>query len=285
MNNKLETSVVPFKHGEIEIVNDDPWVSRSLKLLGEFSESELVCIRKILNIITPNEDSVVIEAGAYIGDLTIPLSRVVKKIYAFEPQPQIRGILERNLERNHIKNVEVMPYALGPFNETVSFDSRSGLDSPGSTEMRSDNQGEIQVEMRTIDSLGLEPSFLKLDMEGCELGAIVGAQETLKKYNPVMFVEQDTVVNEGNSTWDEICRALGYWFYWRCALPLWNITNFNHCVQNPFGVVCSLMGMLLPLYGQYGKAMFNAIQFLNRKDKDFFDPASVKDMRIYAAKV
>jgi FkbM family methyltransferase len=49
---------------------------------------------------------------------------------------------------------------------------------------------EGSVEMVTIDSMHLkELDFLKLDLEGAEYLALKGAEETLRRCRPVVFVE------------------------------------------------------------------------------------------------
>lgn len=48
---------------------------------------------------------------------------------------------------------------------------------------------EFQVEQIPLDSLNLNPKFIKLDIEGGELAAIEGMSETLKRSHPKLLIE------------------------------------------------------------------------------------------------
>src|SRR3954453_21818422 len=61
-------------------------------------------------------DAVIIEAGAHRGEDTLQFSYLWPKghIHAFEPIPEPRAILERNVAKR--RNVTVYPYGLGATN-------------------------------------------------------------------------------------------------------------------------------------------------------------------------
>ena len=43
--------------------------------------------------------------------------------------------------------------------------------------------------MRTLDSLSLQPDVVKIDIEGSEVGVLVGGRDTLECYRPVVMIE------------------------------------------------------------------------------------------------
>lgn len=74
----------PCRYGEMAFHHTDKWIGRSLDLYGEWSEGEVELFR---NVVKPGD--VVIEAGANVGALTIPLAKIVGdtgRVHAFEPQ-------------------------------------------------------------------------------------------------------------------------------------------------------------------------------------------------------
>ena len=55
---------------------------------------------------------------------------------------------------------------------------------------------EVEVERRRLDELELTPAFVKIDVEGAELGVVRGLWETLAAHRPVMMVERSDSVGE-----------------------------------------------------------------------------------------
>jgi FkbM family methyltransferase len=49
---------------------------------------------------------------------------------------------------------------------------------------------EVAVELRRIDDLELEPSFVKIDVEGAELGVLRGMRETIARSHPALMIER-----------------------------------------------------------------------------------------------
>src|SRR6478736_1478467 len=91
----------------IAIVDGDEcickWVEDSGRL--DHDTSLLPIILKYIN-----SDSVVIDAGAFIGDHTISYARKAKKVYTFEPNKNNFKCLEYNM--SHFLNVELLNMGL-----------------------------------------------------------------------------------------------------------------------------------------------------------------------------
>ena len=81
-------------------------------------------------------------------------------------------------------------------------------DSTSSTRVgKIKNRGHVSVKIRTLDSYNLKNvTFIKYDIEGYELRAIKGSEQTIKKYNPVIVVEQ----NKGNLDSVNLLKSWGY---------------------------------------------------------------------------
>lgn len=245
----IPTTLVQTRYGPMYVIDSDPWVSRSLQVLGEYSEREMDLVRSVFPLIKSLRPRFeVVDGGAYIGDMTIPLSRLADHVHAFEPQPEVREILEANLALNGITNVTVYPYALGHENKSLTFNS-SGRSDPlsyGSQQMDLDAGPGIPVEMRTLDSLGIQAGFIKLDIEGFEYFALWGAKELLARDRPVLFLERDTVVIAGAPPIAEYLQRFGYVGYNLNCL-MWNADNFNQTTEDIFYNVASLMTLGVPL--------------------------------------
>jgi FkbM family methyltransferase len=246
----MTTHDIETRHGKMRVFAEDLWVSRSLLELGEYSEDEYLFLREIIQTLSSRGGPIeMVEAGAYIGDLTIPLARIVKHLYAFEPQEEVREVLEYNLEVNRIKNVTVYPYALGAETGTTYYNVATG-ENAGGTLMeatgcpRKDGERK-EVQVVTLDSLNLSPSLIKADIEGMEKDLIMGGLQTLRSTRCPLFVEFDAVVFENTPPLYEILNNLGYTVFAH-FFPFWRELNWKKAKINPFGSVVSKMFYAIP---------------------------------------
>ena len=78
-------------------------------------------------------------------------------------------------------------------------------DSVGEMEVHSDNvmmssegKGEFSetVKFVTLDSLNLQPDFLKIDVEGYEMNVLKGALDTLRRCRPKLIIETHSSTSE-----------------------------------------------------------------------------------------
>ncbi len=124
----------------------------------------------------------VIDAGANKGVISVFAARMHPDavIYAFEPSPETFKRLRQNT--GNFPNIKIFNAALGGANGTVSFVTTN--------EPESDHigDGDISIEIKTIDSLGIPVDFIKIDTEGWEAAVLNGAKETIKKYRPTIVM-------------------------------------------------------------------------------------------------
>ena len=124
-----------------------------------------------------------VDGGGYVGDTATEIIKNYpdfEKIYLFEPIKQHLDIAKRELA--HLEKINFLQLGLSnkkatlEFNEEKSFSSIYG-------------KGNLKIEVDTIDNIIKEKvDFIKLDIEGAEQDALLGAQETIKKYHPVLAV-------------------------------------------------------------------------------------------------
>ena len=229
------------RHGTLSYFADDMYVGKSLKLYGDYSEDEVSMFKKLLR-----PDDVCIEVGANIGALTIPMARLCKRVLAFEPQPDNYRLLCKNLDENEIYNVSAIPLAVGSAACEAKIATLEGLGCAnyGCFEIGS---GDITVRMTTLD-LALQTSdekirFIKLDCEGSELEVLKGAERTLKRCNPILYVENDRE--------DKSAQLVGWLIdhgnrcFWH-KVPMFYEGNFNSEKTNVFGIIHSHMMICIP---------------------------------------
>lgn len=83
------------------------WDLKPKKRMGQNFLADPSTARTIITRAGLTSDDVVLEIGAGLGALTIPLAKVVKKVYAVEKDSQLIELLRTELLANQISNCEI----------------------------------------------------------------------------------------------------------------------------------------------------------------------------------
>jgi 16S rRNA (adenine1518-N6/adenine1519-N6)-dimethyltransferase len=84
------------------------WDLRPKKRMGQNFLADPSTARTIISRANLAPDDVVLEIGAGLGALTVPLARAVKKVYAVEKDSQLIELLKTELLANRISNCEII---------------------------------------------------------------------------------------------------------------------------------------------------------------------------------
>lgn len=127
---------------------------------------------------------VFIDGGAYEGETTqLFCNRFpnYKRVYLFEPNELSIDLARQHL--NEYPNIYFYKYALGAKHEILYFDSESGPASKISSD------GKTKVEVVPLDNIIDEyVDYIKLDIEGYEVKALIGAEKIISKFRPMIAV-------------------------------------------------------------------------------------------------
>ncbi len=234
----LKTTLTRF--GKMAYFAGDYYIGRSLELYGEYSWGEVELVRKLAK-----PDWTIINGGANIGALTVPIAKLVKdgKVYAFEPQPEIYQVLKRNVRRH--KNVIASDYALWSSPGETKMRMLGELDHPNiGALIINDDGGSHTARTTSLDVWlqGEKVDLIFLDIEGCEVKALEGAKETIKRYRPVLYVEDHPDYNSGISAF---VHSLNYLTYAHQPL-LFSPHNWKGYPESFFGNVASFNTLCIP---------------------------------------
>ncbi len=154
-----------------------------------------VCLEHI------KEGDTVIDAGAWIGGHTMSYSKkvgVTGKVHAFEPNPSAFECLKRNTEQFE-SYVTCDQVALGDKLKSVVLLTDKGWYDSGYIVECLDAPSYIM--MSPLDDYNIAPNFIKIDVEGCELKVLKGAEKTIEKHKPVMCIEvnKPALERQGNT--------------------------------------------------------------------------------------
>lgn len=206
MNRPRYKIVSSTRQGTFIVNRHDLGVGWQLARNGAYDPDEMFMLQSLVTCLA-RDDLVVLDIGANIGVHAVCLAEMVGprgRVHSFEAQRIIFNMLAGNVALNSLENVFCHHAAVGAAPgklEIPQFDYGRPL-SFGSVEF-----GERQVEpigqdrrhapdaaefvrVVTVDGLDLPVVHLmKIDVEGMELDVIEGATETIRRDQPVLFVE------------------------------------------------------------------------------------------------
>jgi FkbM family methyltransferase len=149
---------------------------------------------------------VCLDIGANVGEWARPLAKRFDHVICFEPNPNFRNCFKKNITES---NVTLYPYGLS----THAHTAEQGTNHTHLNYVVGDTKPrEGDIECRSLDSFDLhDVDYIKIDVDGFEIPVLQGAQETLKRNNPVINIEmkerkRPKIVKECR----EILRNLGY---------------------------------------------------------------------------
>jgi FkbM family methyltransferase len=189
----------------------------SLNLKNEPYEPVEIALIKFL--LKPTD--IALDVGAHVGYFTVLMAPLCKRVYAYEPEPYNYALLKKNVEKKNTDNVLIYDYAVTNYftrdgDDTIPLyrcNTNSGMHRVYAS--KHCNDLAIQVDSVRLDDLPImEPNFIKMDIEGSELGALKGMQNRLTNSKPTIIMEfhPPSIEEYGASPKEEydFLKTLGY---------------------------------------------------------------------------
>ena len=229
-----------FKYGRILRYTQDAYIGDSLGLYGEYALNEMALLQQLIK---PNDT--VIEVGANIGSLTIPIAQICKegsgRVYAFEPQRITFQMLCGNVVLNNLFNVWTFNQGGGskPGKIKISDGLYKGENKDpdyisgnnGNFQLKN-NPGEYEIDIITLDGLNLKCcDLIKIDAEGMEPEILDGAWNLIKQSKPIISMEGN--YTDGGKIAVKKLQSMGYTVY-LAHLNLFGKANYFETKRNIF---------------------------------------------------
>ena len=166
--------------------NNSNWLSYGLFTDPEKSYEPHV--QRVLKALIRPEDTVV-DVGANIGLHTLLMSRLAKRVIAFEPNTQILPLLRRTVAE--LPNVELHECAVCDYSGTLKFFLSPDHCMSSIHQVR---QGAVEVSVpctRLPDVLPNSVDLMKIDAEGAEDSIFRGAQPILDRDSAPILIYED----------------------------------------------------------------------------------------------
>ena len=187
------------------------------------------------------KNAVCIDVGANYAYVTHRLATLAPlgKVYAYEPIPFAFQASSRIASHFKLTNVELFQLAVGNENNEVTFRvpmDKAGPASVGLSHIASRNNDlpgreryyefkeeelidckQVRLDDHLLPRLS-RLDFVKIDVEGAELYCLQGMEATLRRFEPVLYVEIYPFYSQGFGISNEQIRsffdALGYRFFY-----------------------------------------------------------------------
>ena len=136
------------------------------------------------------------DVGCRQGEFSTHLEDDFQKIFCFDFRDKTREFAR------HVKDMSKFQYTV------VGIGDSERTTHTSSTRVgRIKERGTVEVQIRTLDSFKIvDVGFIKYDVEGFETKALIGSMDTIKRYWPVVIVEQ----NRGNHDAVNLLKSIGY---------------------------------------------------------------------------
>jgi len=190
---KIGPHILQTNHGFLMKIDPskDAGVELSLFQTGTYEKGTLYFIASCLN-----RGDCFIDIGANIGLMSIFASQCVGnsgKILAFEAHPETHELLQKNIQLNHIENIDTFNFALGnePGKATI-YDNWNVNRGGASLVIHSENSTGFEVDVKTLDEViqnDFQPKMIKIDVEGFEFQVLKGAAKTIENAKPILIIE------------------------------------------------------------------------------------------------
>ena len=149
----------------------------------------------------------VVDGGANVGFFTLLMSRLVGEtgtVLAFEPDKRNLAKLRHNLSINDIRNCRVFEEALYSYGGVLYFNE---VEDNGESHISNNKESAVPVRTMALNELHpMNINFIKLDIEGSEFDALMGAEKILA-YKPNVIVEFNSEHLAGRKVTEAQIRA------------------------------------------------------------------------------
>lgn len=207
------------KYGLITLYKNEVYIGRDFRQNRYWDEDTLLMLRRYID---PTRN--ILEIGGHCGTSSIVYSSFINsenKIYVYEPQRNLYDLLIKNIYQNTLQT-KIIPSNYGVFcfqgngkMNNIDLDGGGGVVSKRYAEENHLNcnfggiglgcDGE-DVNLTTIDNMNLDDiGYIHCDAQGCENFIFSKGIETITKFRPVIFYEDNQ--HNDTSLYDNVCKS------------------------------------------------------------------------------
>jgi FkbM family methyltransferase len=198
-------ALINSDYGPIIININDSIIGKHISQIGYWAKEDIELIKQLVDFLLTKKESITFyDVGANIGTHALAIGKTYGekvKVRAFEAQRQLFNMLCGTVALNGLNNIFCYNLAVSDGEEEkikILLPNYDEINNFGGLELieplRSDNQAMSknnyeEIATTTLDDFNEIVDFIKIDIEGMEDKAFIGAKLLLKKYKPICFIE------------------------------------------------------------------------------------------------
>jgi FkbM family methyltransferase len=252
----MSVKISDCRWGKQLYLSNDVYFAPLLERYGDYNWPEVDLFRQFVR-----PDDTVVDVGANIGCHTASLANIVGMgglVLAFEPQRVVYNCLCGTLALNGMWQVNTYLCALGAERgmtkvPMIDYDSPQSFGGVSVGGLVGNDVPVVPLDDFNLPSL----KFLKIDVEGYEREVLLGAEETIRRCRPFVYVENDR--KDRSAALIELLRGWEYRL-WLHAAALYHPDNFNGCDKNLFPGVAAIMLLGIPAEMPVGEISLKPIE-------------------------
>ncbi len=174
---------------------------------GSMATPEITLLKEIASQIRTRRGGTInfVDIGANAGHHTLFMAGVADQVVSFEPFPALQALIKEKIALNNLKNVRLMPFALGAKDEVLDYYPGQGNNSGIGTFLPDEDERKAPPVKLTIkkgdplfeaEGLG-RIDIMKVDVEGFEPFVFSGLQNRIKTDRPVILTEISVTGRQG----------------------------------------------------------------------------------------
>jgi FkbM family methyltransferase len=179
--------------GELRLMDLDIGYVDALSLAPQWHD---IFVRRTLAFRAATDAPRVLDCGANVGLASIWIKRQYPqaRITAFEADPVIHAVLQHNLQRNNLTDVEAVHAAVWRDTQPITFRCE-GSDSGAIDQVAAATTGRVcdvpAIRLRDYLRSGPTVDLLKLDIEGAEAEVLADAEDALDRVRAMQVEVHD----------------------------------------------------------------------------------------------
>ncbi len=197
----------------------DTHLDRKVYQYGLHEPATIRLLRKLLQRAREEgKEAVYVDIGTNTGLHMLAVADVVDKAYGFEPWETVRAQAEKNFRANNLNRLRVFPFGLSDRDAALPFRLPEDNNLGVGAFLEEGGSSALSLEVRSGDRFftenDIQPSVIKIDVEGHEKNVLTGLRQTLKKFRPFVVFEFGGVSRQDFQTRESLDSLFGPGFHY-----------------------------------------------------------------------